>query len=58
MFTKSNAKDKAVMYKIRSYASQFGIKSLLKKCEQQWDIKSPAANSNELNQQPQSERSH
>lgn len=58
MFTKSNAKDKAVMYKIRSYASQFGIKSLLKKCEQQWDKKSPAANSNELNQQPQSERSH
>ncbi len=58
IFTKANAKDMAAKHKIKSYASQFGVKGLLEKCEQQWDKKSSVVNGNELNQQPQSERSH
>lgn len=50
IFTKSNAKDRAVKYKINSYASKFGAHELARKCVQNWQEK-PLLNQNseELN---------
>ena len=39
IFTKSNAKDSAVKYKINSYASKFGANELAIKCVQNWQEK-------------------
>ena len=37
IFTKANAKDMAVKHKIKSYASQYGVDSLIKKSQQVWE---------------------
>ncbi len=37
IFTKANAKDMAVKHKIKSYASQYGVESLIKKSQQVWE---------------------
>ena len=39
IFTKANAKNQAVKYKINSYALQFGAEELIQKTSQNWDEK-------------------
>ena len=48
VFTKANAKDSAVKYKVKSYSSRYGAEGLLKKCEQLWSEKPLLQNSEEL----------
>lgn len=48
VFTKANAKDDAVKYKVKSYSSRYGAEGLFKKCEQQWSEKPLVQHSEEL----------
>ena len=48
VFTKANAKDDAVKYKVKSYSSRYGAEVLFKKCEQQWNEKNLVQHSEEL----------
>lgn len=53
IFTKSNAKDSAVKYKIRAYASRYGADTLMKKCQQNWnDMPLLKQNNTEFDKQP------
>lgn len=53
IFTKSNAKDAAVKYKIKAYASRYEADTLLKKCLQNWNDKPLIKQNNtEFDKQP------
>lgn len=53
IFTKSNAKDAAVKYKIKAYASRYEADTLMKKCLQNWNDKPLLKHNNtEFDKQP------